>query len=137
MKSFQDCRAFISKRRISERRLELVGESTDAEVVHESSSPSAYCVGRQYELDKSNEKLTMKCVENPMNADERVTDSVSVKELKDMLRVYCVQDYLLPVEFGNCVSTLMGWGLKSPITLLGLDCIRLLGTEWRAGGQRQ
>ncbi|MCJ1383713.1 hypothetical protein MMC17_006827 [Xylographa soralifera] len=136
MKLLRDCRAFIAKRLHAELQPKSPRGSTEAKGVHRSLSPPAYSVAEQCDVGRRRpEALAVRYGEKPMDAGEEVVDAVRVEELKEVLRVCCAQDYLLPAEFVFCHSTLEDWGLKpisSPVTS---QQFRALGEEWIKAGK--
>ncbi|MCJ1321220.1 hypothetical protein MMC15_006564 [Xylographa vitiligo] len=138
MKALRDFHAFTARRPRIELRPEPPRGGTEQTGVQQSSSPPPYSLGKQCDIGNPRpRKLAVECGEKTMDDDEEIVDAVSVEELKNVLRVYCVQDYLLPAEFGFCPSTLEDWGLKATSCFLTSDRLRTLGLEWREGGQRR
>ncbi|MCJ1285691.1 hypothetical protein MMC26_005032 [Xylographa opegraphella] len=162
MELLRDCRSSISKRVLDKRRPRSLRGNTDANDVQQSLPPPAYSANEQRDsVGRRPEALAVEVGENTMTANEKMADATSGrpgalavevgekktdaketmadamhrKEMKDVLRVCCVQDYLLPTEFGSGPSTLETWGLKFTAGYLTSDNLRLLLTEWRAGGQ--
>ncbi|MCJ1437594.1 hypothetical protein MMC27_006981 [Xylographa pallens] len=138
MKALRDFHAFIAKRLHIKLRPEPPRGSTEQSGDRQSSPPPPYSLGEQCDIGGPRPReVAVECGEKPMDDDEEIVDAVSVEELKDLLRVYCVQDYLVPAVFGFCPSTLEDWGLKSTGSFLTSKRLRELGIEWRAGGQRR